>query len=63
MADATADLTAIEARATEELNACADESAARAWNTKFFGDKGEVNAALGASGRFRRTSGRLTARR
>jgi phenylalanyl-tRNA synthetase alpha chain len=46
MAEATADLAALEARALEELKACADEAALRAWSTKYFGDKGEVNAAL-----------------
>jgi phenylalanyl-tRNA synthetase alpha chain len=50
MADATVDLAALEARAMQELNACADEAALRSWNTKYFGDKGEVNAALKALG-------------
>ena len=51
MSEATAGLAELEARATNELAACADESALRAWNTKFFGDKGEVNAALGLIGK------------
>lgn len=46
MADATNELATLEARAIQELNACVDEAALRAWNTKYFGDKGEVNAAL-----------------
>ena len=41
------ELTALETQATTELAACADEAALRAWNTKFFGDKGLVKAALG----------------
>jgi phenylalanyl-tRNA synthetase alpha chain len=45
-----ADLTELEARATQELNACADEAALRTWNTKFFGDKGEMNAAMKSLG-------------
>src|SRR6188474_2572960 len=50
MADATADLAALEARALAELNACVDEAALRAWNTKYFGDKGELTIALKALG-------------
>jgi phenylalanyl-tRNA synthetase alpha chain len=50
MAEATADLATLEARANDELNACADEAALRAWNTKYFGDKGEMTKALGAIG-------------
>lgn len=50
MADATAEMVALEARATAELHACADEAALRSWNTKYFGDKGEVSKALGAIG-------------
>jgi phenylalanyl-tRNA synthetase alpha chain len=50
MADATADLAALEARALQELHACADEAALRAWNTKYFGDKSEMTKALGAIG-------------
>jgi phenylalanyl-tRNA synthetase alpha chain len=46
MADATADLAALEAQAIQELNSCADEAGVRAWYTKYFGDKGLVNAAL-----------------
>jgi phenylalanyl-tRNA synthetase alpha chain len=40
------DLAALEQRALQELHACADEAALRAWNTRTFGDKGEVPAAL-----------------
>lgn len=50
MNDATNELAALEERATQELNACTDEAALRTWNTKYFGDKGEVNAALKALG-------------
>jgi phenylalanyl-tRNA synthetase alpha chain len=46
MADsATDDLKALEAQAMGELNACADEAALRAWNSKFLGDKGLIRAA------------------
>jgi len=47
MADATADLTALEARAREELKACADEAALRAWHGTYLGDKGLVKVAFG----------------
>jgi len=47
MSDATAELTALEARATEELNAIADEAALRAWYGKYLGDKGLLKAAFG----------------
>ena len=33
-----------------ELNACVDEAELRAWNTKYFGDKGELTIALKALG-------------
>jgi phenylalanyl-tRNA synthetase alpha chain len=36
----------MERRALEELNACADEAALRAWNTRYLGKDGEVNQAL-----------------
>ena len=46
MADSpTDDLKALEAQAMGELNACADEAALRAWNSKFLGDKGQIRAA------------------
>jgi phenylalanyl-tRNA synthetase alpha chain len=45
-----ADLSNLEARAVAELNDAADEAALQAWNTKFFGDKGELTAALKALG-------------
>lgn len=47
MSDATADLKSLEADALAELTGCADEPTLRAWNTKFFGDKGLMKAALG----------------
>ncbi|HEX3147143.1 MAG TPA: phenylalanine--tRNA ligase subunit alpha [Gemmataceae bacterium] len=50
MAEATTDLTALEAKAINELNACVNEATLQAWNTKFFGDKGELTAALKALG-------------
>jgi phenylalanyl-tRNA synthetase alpha chain len=39
-------LGVLEKRASEELKACADEASLKLWNTKYFGDKGEVPAAL-----------------
>lgn len=43
-------LAELEQRAKTELAACADEPALRAWNTKYFGASGEVQAALKAIG-------------
>jgi len=40
------DLNALEQRALEELQACADEEALRAWNTRYFGKHGEMMLAL-----------------
>ncbi|HEY1861839.1 MAG TPA: phenylalanine--tRNA ligase subunit alpha, partial [Gemmataceae bacterium] len=40
------DLTSLEQRALSELQACADEDALRAWNTRYFGKQGEVALAL-----------------
>jgi phenylalanyl-tRNA synthetase alpha chain len=40
-------LTALEQRALEELTACDDEAAVRAWHSKFLGDKGLLKAAFG----------------
>ena len=40
------DLASLEQRALSELHACADETALRTWNTKYFGDKGEVQLAV-----------------
>jgi phenylalanyl-tRNA synthetase alpha chain len=40
------DLAELESRALEELSACADEAALRAWNTRYFGKQGEVLLAL-----------------
>ena len=45
-----ADLTELETKALAELNATADEAGLQAWNTKYFGDKGELTAALKALG-------------
>ena len=47
MADAADDLKALEARALAELHGAADEAAVRAWYTAYFGDKGQMKAALG----------------
>src|SRR5438067_11520578 len=44
------DLLELERRATSELQACGDEAALRAWNTKYFGDSGEVKKALAGIG-------------
>ena len=41
------EMKTLETLAVGELTACADEPALRLWNTKFFGDKGLVRAALG----------------
>src|SRR5262245_51588195 len=41
-----ADLAGLELRAIAELDACADESALRTWNTKYFGKQGEIALAL-----------------
>lgn len=53
MTDATATETLkdLESTALAELQAASDETTLRAWNTKFFGDKGLVKAALGAIGK------------
>jgi phenylalanyl-tRNA synthetase alpha chain len=40
------ELAALQERALAELHACADEAAARAWHTRYFGDQGEVTLAL-----------------
>jgi phenylalanyl-tRNA synthetase alpha chain len=40
------DLASLEERARAELQACADEAALRAWNTKYFGKQGEVLLAV-----------------
>jgi phenylalanyl-tRNA synthetase alpha chain len=40
------DLASLEERALNELKACADEAALRAWNTRYFGKQGEVIQAL-----------------
>ena len=40
------DLDSLEQRALNELHACGDEAALRAWNTRYFGKQGEVLQAL-----------------
>jgi phenylalanyl-tRNA synthetase alpha chain len=52
MADGTAtdELKSLETDALAELRACADEAALRAWNTRYFGDKGLMKAALSKIG-------------
>src|SRR5438309_2477968 len=40
------ELKSLEQRALDELHACADESALRAWHTKYFGKQGEMTLAL-----------------
>jgi phenylalanyl-tRNA synthetase alpha chain len=44
------ELAELENRATTELNACDDETALRAWNTRYFGESGEVKRALAGIG-------------
>src|SRR4051794_21633523 len=41
------DLVELERRALDELQACADEAALRAWNSRYFGEQGAVTEALG----------------
>ena len=45
------ELKTLEADALAELAACTDEAALRSWNTKYFGDKGAMKAALGGIGK------------
>jgi len=40
------DLADLENRARSELDACGDEAALRAWNTRYFGDQGLIVLAL-----------------
>jgi phenylalanyl-tRNA synthetase alpha chain len=47
---ATSELLELEKRALAELQACGDEAALRLWHTKYFGEKGEMTAALGRIG-------------
>lgn len=47
----TDDLKTLEAEGLAELAACADEAQLRAWNSKYFGDKGAMKQALGAIGK------------
>lgn len=44
------ELASLEQRALGELTACPDEPALRAWNTRYFGPKGEMVSALKAIG-------------
>src|SRR2546421_13049322 len=44
------DLLELEKRAVAELKAAGDETALRAWNTKYFGDSGEMKKALAGIG-------------
>ena len=48
---ATDELTALEAQGQSEMRECVDETALRAWNTKYFGESGSVKAALGKIGK------------
>ena len=45
------DLADLEKRALAELQAAGDESALRAWHTKYFGDAGEMKTALNGIGK------------
>lgn len=45
------ELAALETSGQAELKSCTDEATVRAWNTKYFGDKGLMKAALGAIGK------------
>src|SRR5262245_17396866 len=47
----SAELLDLDQRANAELAACADESALRAWNTRYFGDSGEMKKALAGVGK------------
>jgi phenylalanyl-tRNA synthetase alpha chain len=48
---ATGDLKALEDQGFSELRAATDEASLRAWNTKYFGDKGLMKAALAQIGK------------
>jgi phenylalanyl-tRNA synthetase alpha chain len=45
------DLAALEQQALAELQACSDEAALRAWNTRYLGKQGAVPQALSAIGK------------
>ncbi len=47
----SSELQELEKRALAELQASADETALRSWNTKYFGDSGEMKQALNAVGK------------
>jgi phenylalanyl-tRNA synthetase alpha chain len=47
----SAELVELEQRALAELKACADEPALRQWNTRYFGDGGEVKKTLAGVGK------------
>ncbi|MBY0457745.1 MAG: phenylalanine--tRNA ligase subunit alpha [Gemmataceae bacterium] len=53
MADPTPleNLKALLDQAVDELRACADEAALRAWNTQYFGDKGAMKGAMAGLGK------------
>jgi phenylalanyl-tRNA synthetase alpha chain len=48
------DLSALQERALAELKNCADEAALRTWNTRYFGNQGEMPKALKRIGEFRK---------
>jgi len=50
MADAIEHLQTLQTNGLAELQACSDEPTLRVWNTKYFGDKGLVKAALAGIG-------------
>ncbi len=50
MSDAVTELKSLESQGLTELAAGTDEPDLRMWNTKFFGDKGLMKAALGKIG-------------
>jgi phenylalanyl-tRNA synthetase alpha chain len=50
MPEAVEELKSLESTGLAELTALADEAALRGWNTKYFGDNGEMKAALGRIG-------------
>jgi phenylalanyl-tRNA synthetase alpha chain len=50
MPEALDDLRTLESTGLAELSALADEASLRGWNTRYFGDNGEMKAALGRIG-------------
>lgn len=51
MPTAAEELTTLETTGLSELRGCVDEVALRAWNAKYFGDKGLMKAALAGIGK------------